>query len=932
MAEVVIPEIKHEYIRQVDTETTKNDWFDECIADNKEAAWAGIGTGELDSQYQPSPIKEPDYYMQYCSSDDYDYLKDYRLIWGYGIGIIEQDVICSLSTGEHLAEGKDACDTYATENATGENTDWKRGIWLKFSGNRNVSPTRIGNVVLPERVISLKDLCVVLSSKSCIVESFNTDNVINMYNMFGNKSSRIFKLDSDFVKFTSAKCIDYAFAYTTTYYPTDLNGKNLGGQYLFYYTNFIENPEDINIKLYKFTFCGSNIIHKANHIYTCDKDITSAFQNNRIEDFPKVDYSAANILTNTFHSISFARDNETNLDVSSCVNIENCDGFLFTAYDNVINLTSPNCKWKGTNVFFNNNLRGTINLVNAAHYYDFWDKRDFLNNTNFNYIGLFNRFTTINGTIYGTGIFGCNIPNGNIVVKTEDKPEDININDIVNYYVDYNCFPALIMLGYYDNLESDKKDISNFNLDDYYFVNSIINGIHHANSGVVYSDVAINVDKSNKDFCILYNNLINSHLNITYNKDSNFCIINGNVQNVNDKHPYIVRDTNYKNIKLMSSDEVIKDITFYANFGLGQYVYVNIDAKDININFDLTYKNKIAHWVQSLHFGELNTFDVSNLLPDFYNNAGFNFFITKLKKYINNTYFGNIESVKNNRNINNGGGIALYTDNDFEYESSYEYENKKIMPSLFVGNITSGYRNNFPTINREYDYHAIMGAFNIDFATWAKRINSTIRHRLCLNRFDGLKETVTDIPTDYIFDYELFGEISIDGDFSNYNLLGRCSGWTLYINGIDSNTESEQPLSINNIIISGTVNIIYLINVKSDNLVFNVSCNSLSIIDCLELTNISIDGYSKLKSITVRDNNINTMSISNTVLETANLSTCAKLTQEAINNIVEPTLYKSGATLTIHTIPFQYITEEQKQALVDAGVTFVEYIPTETTE
>ena len=44
MAEVVIPEIKHEYIRQVDTETTKDDWFDECIADNKEAAWAGIGT------------------------------------------------------------------------------------------------------------------------------------------------------------------------------------------------------------------------------------------------------------------------------------------------------------------------------------------------------------------------------------------------------------------------------------------------------------------------------------------------------------------------------------------------------------------------------------------------------------------------------------------------------------------------------------------------------------------------------------------------------------------------------------------------------------------------------------------------------------------------------------------------------------------------
>lgn len=223
MAEVVIPEIKHEYIRQVDTETTKDSWFDECIADNKEAAWAGIGTSENDSQYQPAPNVEPDYYMQYCSSDDYDYLKDYRLIWGYGIGIIEQDVICSLSTGEHLAEGKDACDTYATENAAGENTDWKRGTWIKFSGNRNVSPTRIGEVILPERVISLKDLCVALNLDSITECDFylpieTNDSILNITNLCGQKSQIKVLRNSGGARecFQGALQCGYAFAYADT--------------------------------------------------------------------------------------------------------------------------------------------------------------------------------------------------------------------------------------------------------------------------------------------------------------------------------------------------------------------------------------------------------------------------------------------------------------------------------------------------------------------------------------------------------------------------------------------------------------------------------------------------------------------------------------------------------------------------------------------
>ena len=93
---------------------------------------------------------------------------------------------------------------------------------------------------------------------------------------------------------------------------------------------------------------------------------------------------------------------------------------------------------------------------------------------------------------------------------------------------------------------------------------------------------------------------------------------------------------------------------------------------------------------------------------------------------------------------------------------------------------------------------------------------------------------------------------------------------------------------------------------SSDSITYNIK--SLYVDEmCANLEDITINNYENCEEI--------------------NLSICSKLTQQSINNIVIPTLYKTGATLTIHTTPFQYITEEQKQALVNAGVTLVEYIP-----
>ena len=103
-------------------------------------------------------------------------------------------------------------------------------------------------------------------------------------------------------------------------------------------------------------------------------------------------------------------------------------------------------------------------------------------------------------------------------------------------------------------------------------------------------------------------------------------------------------------------------------------------------------------------------------------------------------------------------------------------------------------------------------------------------------------------------------------------------------------------------------------------------CNNC--ITCNIKYNFSIENF----LIDDLSNNIQNLSLNFVISINCNLSYLDKLTQESINSIVNPSNYKSGATLTINTIPFQYITEEQKQALINAGVTLVEYIPTETTE
>lgn len=179
---LILPEVKHEYIFKEDTEEQKQTTFEQCLDEGKEAAYASIGTEPLDSTYIGAPDILPEHIMEYTSTDDHDYLKTIELVWGYTIGIITTKVILNKDTGDILAEG-DAVDNYVAP----EDVNTATGRWIRLSGNRNLHPTILRAVEMPEDVICLKDLCAAVqidSDTGFTIEGFDSSHVINFDNAF----------------------------------------------------------------------------------------------------------------------------------------------------------------------------------------------------------------------------------------------------------------------------------------------------------------------------------------------------------------------------------------------------------------------------------------------------------------------------------------------------------------------------------------------------------------------------------------------------------------------------------------------------------------------------------------------------------------------------------------------------------------------------
>lgn len=1016
MAEVVIPEIKHEYIRQVDTETTKDDWFDECIADNKEAAWAGIGTSENDSQYQPAPSVEPDYYMQYCSSDDYDYLKDYRLIWGYGIGIIEQDVICSLSTGEHLAEGKDACDTYATENAAGENIDWKRGTWIKFSGNRNVSPTRIGEVILPERIISLKDLCVALQlNNDChfVFPITNFDNitnttVLNTSNMCGQNNRIIIDINSE-VSFnmTTLNC-SYMFADATIGEDiTDRLGfiesltQAIDFNHCFYKTKFINTFEHIdcsnvlssanvesmfeesnfnnavgtisyNGPVGKATFKNCIGVIDFTSTFNLQSDVESAFEgttiintgsrdetnpeNDDLINWNSIDFSKVTNAKRMFYDITCKNSNEMFLDLSTVVEHENgsFDNFIYSINYIKLNLKASNCKLKGIKLIYG----FILNIINELKVYDYDDLIEY-DNSNSDSINTYiiGGTSDVKGTIVGTWLFHRILnDNSNVILKTKEFTEE-ELAKIFDFYKD-KIFPT-IFVSEINAHNINNISFSNINLDNYFFINAIRTIWYSRNTNIdVEYTTTINVDKTNKNFCIIINNdYINGYnLNIIANTDCYlFYTKEDNVIGIfSDYVNYI----NYCNINIDSQEEhniylFPKTHTDYINNNnnsLENYFNYQIDSPKYTYIIDYKNCNRAA-----CNFKNLKKLDVT--YPG--------------NKTTSHGYdiIGDIIGIENIEQIDLKGFCAdsnncikLYTiSENIHITSNYIINNFNVIsPIIIIGHKykTDDYINiNTPTYtheNGDIDYICVKGTFkNTDIKNFVRRatlvsyenndydirLEPTIyRHNTDTDNY--VLEQIIDNDLNYnILTFNNTSKISgsffsLTGNFENYIFNSNSNYNRINLDTVNNSIyDINEYLTINSFKYKSARNI-RIYNIKSSNIIFSLnSVTGLEFCNCLFDNTVTINGDVEQIEFNIDYKYDITNLLLNCVgIKICDLTNLDKLTQESINSIVTPTNFASGCTLTINTIPFQYITEEQKQALTDAGVTLVEYIPTETTE
>ena len=973
---LTLPELKHEYIFQLDTEGTKNSVFDQCREEAKEAAYSTFGTNQNDAEYQPSPIKDPDYMMDYCTSDGHDYLKDYRLIWGYGIGIIEQDVICSLTTGEHLAEGTEACDTYATENAAGENTDWKRGTWIKFSGNRNVSPTRIGEVILPDYVISLKDLCAAINPTSeCLFEFFKIDEtklptLLNISNLCAQKGNIKVNITEDNYIATSVIDMSYAFAnvsftetslvnrflgsvagclpnmnhgfYNATVYtestPMYSEGENCDLTSMFEGATInVDNDENlytVNTYIGKATFKNVIGVNLSVHNCKCQEDVSECFYGSKLANITHVDFSNAKNLQEMFCNITLI-DEEVNLDLSTVVehddDIEDrfSDFFSTNSQNKTINITAPDCKLKGLSVFtfYNSN----INVTNTLHYYDYNDVK--ITDTTFIYDGqrqyrpcfILNNCKSVNGNFNGTSLFYINstIEQCNITVSSKilNKDELINLFSIISDRKGFIVPCIFYISNGYTNINTI---LSGLNIDNFYFPNNIFYGINND-----YDNTDFIINKNNKEYCI------------TNNSNVCNCTIKSNNAII---HYYpLYKNTSYltefeHSVNIESDNEInIDGIIVNNGSTVRTLISYNIPNGNLVFNkYDSVGQEKLK---LEILFNNINTIDFTNLdltgLP-----RGRKQIEIKANK-INNIKKNNGTSIDEDDLFSKEIVVIIKTDNNF----NYIFDNNDYIPSLVVISYNEDKLINYPIFNNGgYTKSYLIGQFN----------NTPLSDYIIRNIYNAsleltpyiygntIEQIVDDIESEEVIVDRTINDLlglkrfKLYGNF-NHNFKIINDDYLSYIGGIDNKYLHCNKFDVN-VKTEGTGSDQYYYYMDYIN--SNINCDSvysridIRLYNCNNCTDCNIEFNYNVRDVVIDDlsNNIQNLSLNFIIMRVCNLSYLDKLTQQSINNIVNPSNYQSGATLTINTIPFQYITEEQKQALTDAGVTLVEYIPTETTE
>ena len=943
-----IKDLQPSYVFQTDTEEHKEDILNQAKEDNKEACWVGYGTGDINSQYQPSPIKDDDYYMKYCNSDNYDYLKDYRLVWGYSIGIVEEDVIINTDTGEHLAEGED-CATYTPPS----DINYKKGKWLRFNGVNNLNPDIIQEVYLPDYIISFKDLCSSLQSIN-IIENLDTSHIYNMSNAFHNKNDIRFyinntdKLILDFINVKDAShCFDmctihnesidfincnddcnydYMFYFSyLEYLPTGVNKQNIGGNYMFQNTN-LQGDINITMKLYSSMFANINYfgssyqsLNISGHLI-CSDTINHALYNLYCNSFTAtIDFSNAKYANNVFQ---IAGLNKLTIDLTTLN--EDCNyNELILSERCLLTIIPPTFKLKY--FLFKNIGDSNIIIDGVLKYYTIYDEEftkncalsyanNYYNTRSLNIVGTIEISTLFVSSYSGERIQPYNIT-GNLKL-IDNCPDDIN----VDYFTE--------LMNKYYNLEQAKVlNDQSINLDDYSTLDLILfdnvtkeynkedKKLIFIKEGDYTNDFIINVNKNT----IIYIN----YSNYDYVDDSRFVIKYNIINNTNEINIiYLVQNKLHAGSSVYAINAPNSDIILYAN----------IDSYKIYIN---KTNNLIINSKKSLNVSNITIIDTVNSIT--YDSS------IRIDTKKNQRFILKSSSIYNENNIDynifNLFYVCVINDdsNIIDYcpfpELIHENGNDYILAS-------NNYYKNFDVslLNKYYqiynDYSGKRRAKGI--RDYINRIGNNIEKSNILPITEDI-----DINFSNVIPFNnYYSTLMCNGDYRKVHL--KSFGNNLYSHVYaewtktkeNEDDEDEQYLAYAPENIEGGIVYIHPGLSTYLNLKTTISSRYTTDYNTIGFNNeqfnyttiiYSSDVYCGFKINIPNVQSLIHLNLDNAKLYNLDIRYCDCLDDESINSILSADYY-SGANITISYVIYDKLTDEQKQIVIDKGCTLISYV------
>lgn len=941
-----IPIINHSYIYPTDTEENKDNILNQAKDDNKEACWVGYGVGDLNSQYQPSPIKEPDYYMQYCNSDNYDYLKDYRLIWGYGIGINETDVIINTDTGEHLAEGTEACDAYIPE----EGINTKRGIWLRFTGSTLINPSVIKEVTLPDYIISIKDFTASLTSSQLIIEQFNSENIINWDNAFKEKHINFINSDNSEVTFdlTSAKSMIEIFSGSQIQKEIETVNK----------VNFINHINKINLNK---AFYNAVINCLLDNLFLNYSGGEHLFNNAVINYFPDTFYIT--VSNGTFYN------------TSGKVSITTFDNGYYKLAKQITTGNAPfynvSVKIKSENIDYSDCEYIRILFVNC----DFIDVLDLSNLPNIkieSLISCSNKIINIKWPNITLNKYGRLITGDSNIINFENICYCAKLGDTKAFAISQPCiingFDLKLNVSFcgvgaitFDSTTRSKNTVSE---------NSIINISYYEDDDI--SDILGLFDDSTLSDNDYFSSCITLQQTV-YLELNNLC----NSIHTDYFPTTIINLDRGGEHKLITIDVNIKDKIFYHNYnGYGGYkLYINnnsiIKYRYNKDNYPINKSISYNYYVEYINDDEL---PVTSII-DNYNayvsakNIDLNIYLDTTILFANNIYkYNSLESNENSYvriintynkliykqktfNINN----AIYLNHDLNISIKYDSNNDNciflniipieysIRDNYTLDTNTVEYNFDYRNINIEHDfdneiyclskyfdyipYSIINKMYTIDAEnTFSKALYTPAEHHIN----DTEERDITDIKRSSL----CIGDLSSFTATYNKNNLSEQR-----INSNIDLSNDNRPLLIPSVINifdsygSSYINARLYPKCKNTKLTFNcTTANGLLISaeDAINLETLILNDYDETHysyrnniSLYLASTNTYTSVLKNVVCNRkcneVRADYAINLTAESINSLFNAVT----ESITINEIIYNTLTEEQIKSLVDKGVTLI---------